>query len=559
MHLLLRNTRNLLGAGGLFLALSGTAQGQPTLRRVYPTTAAFAHDSLLTLGSAITLEVSDLRVGAGSRFMARDLTLYLNGIPLRGLAPLAVYTLPAAPAPAASHIAPALVVAGTDSTRTDNEPAATAQVRPAIPSDSSAQAAHTLTKVVFALRRDMAPHYWALADGPPWQTAHSVQFGLGLDNHLFAQPQAGRVGIVQLASAQGWLVGLVLAGLAGILLLVAAARSWLLRTPPAEATDADGYPLTVAEAAPPYSLGRVQLAWWGFLVLGGGLVSGGVTGTLPILPVATLALLGVSVGTALLAGLSSARPGREPFSPRQSRGWLADLLCDERGLAIYRLQFVLASLAIGGGLVWTVYTTGVLPAWPLGTAWLLAFSGVAYLSPKWQQFFSVRAASPAAVPVPPAPAWPAYAEPQAPATSNRPSSAPVLMGWPTQAAEATPAYPAPLGVPKLSDSPAPAVWLHPTALPAELVSVPGPPLAPTPTPEPAVLPTVAAPFAAVDALATQSLADPETGHVLYHEEDDMGPLEDDMITLEEDDVEALEEDGTEPLTKDEYSSWPVGG
>jgi hypothetical protein len=409
-----------------------------------------------------------------------------------------------------------------------------------------------LTRVVFVLRRDAAPGYWTLADGPPWQDAHAVRLGLGSPNQLLTVPNTSRAGTVQLAPAPGWPIGLALAGLAGILLLVMAARSWLLRTPAAEATDADGYPLSVADAAPPYSLARVQLAWWSFLVLGGGLVSGSVVGALPALPPATLALLGVSMGTAALAGLAPTRPGHISGQLPQSRGWLLDLLCDERGLAMHRLQFVLVSLGVGAALVWVVYATGVLPGWPLTPAWLLAFSSLAYLGPKWQwqRASPVPAAAPAPVPTAvawpvPGPGWLAHTGPSVPAFGSSDAPVPAPSAWPAADAEMTAAQrtaapvpePARPSVPPVAAVPLPTGPARPLE-PAPAVT-PAQPVAP-PVPAAVVLvAAVPAPLAAPEPeadVATRSRADLTTGEVLYHEEDDMGPLE-----------------------ENEYSGWPVGG
>ena len=551
MRILLRNSRNVLVAGGLLLGLTGAAQAQATIRRVYPTNSA-GRDSLLQLGSTITLDVSGLRVGAGGALPARDLTLYLNEIPLRGLAPLAISTVADATAPASLPPGPASLAASADS--------AGGNWTAAAPASASTPNTNVLTRVVFVLRHDAAPGYWTLADGPPWQAAHAVRLGLGSPNQLLTAPNAGRAGTVQLAPAPGWPIGLALTGLAGILLLVAAARSWLLRAPVTDATDADGYPLSVADAAPPYSLARVQLAWWSFLVLGGGLVSGSVMGTLPALPPATLALLGVSMGTAALAGLAPTRPDHAPDQPPQTRGWLPDLLCDVRGLAMHRLQFVLVSLGVGSALVWTVYATGVLPGWPLAPAWLLAFSSLAYLGPKWRRASLVPATSPTPVPTAvawpvPGPGWPAPSGPPAPAFGSSATPAPATPAWPAAGTEPTP------------DNRAAAPAPMPASQPVSLVSAAPLPTEPVRPPEPAPAisspPLVAAPVSAVALVpvavvaatpltapgpeadfATRSRADLATGEVLYHEEDDMGPLE---------------EDDMGPLEENEYSGWPVGG
>jgi hypothetical protein len=522
------NWSRFLLVGGLLAGRLGTAQAQqkPQLQRIFLGASA-GPDSLLRLGGTLTLEASHLPPGIAPH----SLTLYLNGIPLRGLRPLAAYNV--ADSATATSGVPAAATGGAPESQPDSSasaaPAALARPDFGVP----AGGALTRVRVVFALRPAAAPTAWALADGPPWQPAHSVRVGLGTSQQQLAELRSSRA--VQLAPAEGWLAGLGLAALAGLLLLVAAARSWLLRTPVA-AFDEAGQLLAVGDAAPPYSLGRVQLAWWSWLILGGGLASAGATGALPAVPAATLALLGVSVATAVLAALAPTRAtSASSEAAPQSRGWLADLLCDERGLSIYRLQFVLTSLAVGGSFAYALYATGGLPAWPLASAGLLAFSALAYVGPQWRRVPQVGTALTSvatlpfgAAPTPPAwplaPAGPPLAAAPAPdyAAATHPDAQPrpVVAAGLAAAASAPPAKAADL-------SGQPAIWPAgpPPPLPAApRPADPPPPVAAVPVAA-VVLPVVAAVAEPEAAAATQSRANPETGEVLYHEEDDMGPLE----------------------------------
>ena len=501
MHLFLRLRAHLLLAGGLLLGPVAPAQAQYPAQPGATLRLAPGQDSLLRLGGLLTLEAR----GLPPDLDARHLTLYLNGLPLHGLAPLVAYSrsangasLPGAGAPAPSGWP-------------DSAAGTLRLAEPALP-DSANLASRAPTQVVFALHRAVAPASWALADGPPWQPAHAVRLGLGTAHHLLAEVPASRASTTQLAPAAGWPVCLLASIIAGGVLLLLAARSWLLRTPVAATLDADGQPLPVTDAAPPFSLARVQLAWWSWLVLGGGLVSAGVVGTLPALPATTLGLLGVSVGVVVLAALAPARLPEGGDGPPSSQGWLADLLCDERGLAIHRMQFVFTSLAVGGCLCYAVYRTGVLPAWPPGAAVLLALSGLAYVGPKW------RRTGPAVPATPPAP--------------------PLYVTW-AGAGGSGPAAPAgPL-------SPALGFAAAPAAAPAPILAAPSPPPAPASAPPVAAAPVVAAAMPPAEAppvpeapAPSRSRADLTTGEVLYHEEEDMGPLDED---------------------EDDYPSWPTEG
>lgn len=511
MTTFLRRAGRSLLASSLLLGLPDAAAGQqPALRRLYPA-AAPGQDSLLRLGGTLLLEARDL-----PPVPLAGLTLYLNGLPLRGLVPLAAYTVvDTAAQPTAPPATAAPAGSWPDSAAT-HPPAAVAAPTPRV-----------LTRVVFALRPEAAAAPWALADGSPWQPAHPVRLGLGSASQQWLELAPGPAGTVQLAPAQGWLAGPVLVAVTGLLLLIAAGRSWLLRAPVPLAYAADGGQLPVAEAAPPYSLARAQLAWWSFLGLGGALLNGCLTGGLPALPAGTLALLGVSAGTAALAALAPARPAPPGHEPAQSRGWLADLLSDGRGLALYRVQFVVTTLAVGGSLVGTLYATGGLPDWSPGPAILLAFSSLAYLAPKWrvdQPPLGLVPAGNAAEVVASAPAEPDAWEAAFPLASAAPMGlvapppAPVASPAPVERAAASyapqpqfqPARPQPRPTPTAASGAAPA----PAALAA------AGPL------QPVALTVAEAPSAV--AFETKSRADLATGEVLYHEEDDMGPPEDDM-------------------------------
>jgi hypothetical protein len=526
MTTLLRRAGRLLLAAPLLLGLAGPAHGQqPALRRLYPA-AAPDQDSLLRLGGTLVLEARDL-----PPVPLAGLTLYLNGLPLRGLAPLAAYTVADSTATLAAQAAAPVATAAPAGSWPDS--AATHS-----PATAAVPAPSVLTRVVFALRREAAPTAWALADGSPWQPAHPVRLGLGSATRQLLELAPGPAGAVQLAPAWGWLAGPALVALAGLLLLIAAGRSWLLRAPAPLAYDTDGYRLPVAEAAPPYSLARTQLAWWSFLVLGGGLLNGCLTGGLPTLPIGTLALLGASAGTAALAALASARPATPTGEPARSRGWLADLLCDERGLAIHRLQLVVTALAVGGSLVSALYATGGLPDWLPGPAILLACSGLAYVAPKWQVGRTAARLAPAAdaaETVATAPAEPA-------AWATLPSLVSAAPAGPAAApfAPVAPVVASPLPEPQVQAPLPPAAQARSQPVPAAAA-------APAAVPPAVELPQLVAP-AVIEAappvlFETKSRADLATGEVLYHEEDDMGPSEEDDMGLPEEEPDYLRQPG----------------
>jgi hypothetical protein len=152
-----------------------------------------------------------------------------------------------------------------------------------------------------------------------------------------------------------WLALLIAVAIA---LLVYARRSDMLRDGP-----------SVDGVYQPYSLARVQMAWWFFLLVVGYVFIWLVTGEADSIAPSLLGLVGISAATALAA--VAVTPGR---SPRASQGFLRDLISDDRGIvALDRLQVVVWTLVLGG-----IFLTAVL--WDLTmpefSATMLALMGI---------------------------------------------------------------------------------------------------------------------------------------------------------------------------------------
>lgn len=94
-----------------------------------------------------------------------------------------------------------------------------------------------------------------------------------------------------------------------------------------------------------YSLARAQMAWWFFVIVVSYTFIWIVTGDRDTIPPSVLGLMGISSATAVVA---AALPKREEEAAAESRGW-RDLVSDENGIALDRLQVV----------VWTVILSGV--------------------------------------------------------------------------------------------------------------------------------------------------------------------------------------------------------
>lgn len=154
-----------------------------------------------------------------------------------------------------------------------------------------------------------------------------------------------------------WLA--LLLGLA-IALLVYARRTDMLR---------DGPPIEGVRQ--PYSLARVQMAWWFFLLVIGYVFIWLVTGERDSIAPSLLGLMGISAATAL-AAVAVTRPSSG--GPSGTRGFWRDLVTDDRGIvALDRLQVVVWTLVLGG-----IFLTAVL--WDLTmpefSATMLALMGI---------------------------------------------------------------------------------------------------------------------------------------------------------------------------------------
>ncbi|MEA2885613.1 MAG: hypothetical protein QOH32_4974 [Bradyrhizobium sp.] len=145
-----------------------------------------------------------------------------------------------------------------------------------------------------------------------------------------------------------------------VALLVYARRSDMLRDGPR----ADGI-------RQPYSLARVQMAWWFFLLVVGYVFIWLVTGEADSIAPSLLGLVGISAATAL-AAVAITSPASQ--GPRATAGFMHDLISDDRGVvALDRLQVVVWTLVLGG-----IFLTAVL--WDLTmpefSATMLALMGI---------------------------------------------------------------------------------------------------------------------------------------------------------------------------------------
>ncbi|HYD81604.1 MAG TPA: hypothetical protein VEC06_17515 [Paucimonas sp.] len=150
----------------------------------------------------------------------------------------------------------------------------------------------------------------------------------------------------------------------------------------------------------PYSLARVQAAWWFFLVLASYLFIGLITGDYGTTITGTvLGLLGISAATAIGSatidagrsrppGAPAAAPGAAPVAapaaapPPTSSYWWIDILSDAGGVSFHRFQVAAWTFVLGIIFVVQVYQVLAMPTFDESLLALLGISGGTYLGLK---------------------------------------------------------------------------------------------------------------------------------------------------------------------------------
>ena len=106
----------------------------------------------------------------------------------------------------------------------------------------------------------------------------------------------------------------------------------------------------------PYSLSRVQLAWWTIIIFSAATTILFKRGIFPTFDQSTLILLGISSATAATARIVDLSDQNNTVTSRHQdsgkQGFFLDILSDENGASIHRLQTVLFNLVLG---VWLIF------------------------------------------------------------------------------------------------------------------------------------------------------------------------------------------------------------
>ncbi len=110
----------------------------------------------------------------------------------------------------------------------------------------------------------------------------------------------------------------------------------------------------------PYSLARMQLAWWTVIVLSSFIAIMCVRGEIPTFWESTLILLGISSATTAAARVIDVSDRAQTAEVRHqdldaSQNWLLDILSDEKGVSIHRFQNVMFHFVFGIWFIVVVY------------------------------------------------------------------------------------------------------------------------------------------------------------------------------------------------------------
>jgi hypothetical protein len=245
----------------------------------------------------------------------------------------------------------------------------------------------------FIERTDADKEIWAQLLGGPslGGEGRSIRLGVGESGKQeFLSDDAARAALkaqlIVIDPARLWL-GVIGALLLLVLVFVGRGKSSFLR---------DNYPKKLPDAAAgedpprrPYSLARVQMAFWLFLVLVGFVFVWIVTGDYRgILTSQALVLMGISTATGLAAvTIDSGRPQAELDDWGASKGFFADILSttSSGSLPLPRLQILVWTVILGAIFIYEVYTKLRLPEFDSTLLTLMGVSSGVSAGFKWPE------------------------------------------------------------------------------------------------------------------------------------------------------------------------------
>ena len=107
----------------------------------------------------------------------------------------------------------------------------------------------------------------------------------------------------------------------------------------------------------PYSFSRLQLSWWTLIILSSFITIILSRGDIPIFNESTLILLGMSSATSILGSIIDLADKKDNNTLRhqndESQGLILDIISDQNGASIHRLQTVMFNFVFG---IWMIFT-----------------------------------------------------------------------------------------------------------------------------------------------------------------------------------------------------------
>jgi hypothetical protein len=139
-----------------------------------------------------------------------------------------------------------------------------------------------------------------------------------------------------------------------------------------------------AERPGPWSLRRVQAAWWFLVIFTSWEILAAFSRDIPPIGTTSLLLLGIAGGTySAELVIPAIQDDVAPDVP--SRGFLGDLISDARGPVLHRVQMVLWSLALGFAFVYMTVAKLRMPELDETLLALMGLSAAGYLSGKTRE------------------------------------------------------------------------------------------------------------------------------------------------------------------------------
>ena len=232
-------------------------------------------------------------------------------------------------------------------------------------------------KLTFQLKREPAIEHtsasnalWESMLGNSWEALHTVR----QLSYTVTQPGADTIEILNSGKLNLliWTTGSV--GLGGTLILAIWIALFFLGKKSGMVRDAGNPGTDVSHR--PFSLGRVQMAWWFAIVVGSYIFLWMITGEQPELSAQALALMGLSGATGLTsAGLDASK---KSIIPASSGNFFIDLLTDADGVTIYRFQMLALTILFGIFFFMHVVTQLRMPAFDQSILTLLGISAGTY-------------------------------------------------------------------------------------------------------------------------------------------------------------------------------------